>query len=251
MSGGRHCRRLLTGGERVSIDNARRTAQIRGLPYRSGLVYVNVIGITASKDRVESGEYSVRRSPQPNQSGHQHDHTLSYSLGGVPLSVNGVTTRLAIANAAQQWRDRPLVVVCRDPCAGNDDEKVVPVKLKRADGCHSGIACLKGAGGNIETHVGNRDLIIEWPPISKTVPLIAWTRNKDLHYEPHPDDSSVTLIYLDAIVLHEFGHALGMTHWPRSYKALMHPGTNSAVMTQTDRDGLHSIYESHTSMKGW
>ena len=167
------------------------------------------------------------------------------------LSVNGVTTRLAISNAAQQWRDRPLVVVCTDPCAGNDDEKVVAVKLKRSNGCSQGIACLKRSSGNIEDHVGNHDLIIEWPPVSKSGLQVIWTRIPGDHYKLHPDGNGVRWVYLDAVVLHEFGHALGMKHWPKTYVAVMQENTNSAVMTQTDRDGLHSIYESHTSMKGW
>ena len=247
------------GQRRVIIDHAARTAEVRGLPYGDGgPIKLRVTGVTANNRRVTSADYTVARSPRPNVSGHQHDHTAAYRFtSSVDFSVAGTRLRAAIGAAASEWTRRPFVWVCRDPCASNSG-RVIPVELhKNKPNACGGLACLTNVGKKtIKTHVSdnNRKLKVEDPPVGSD-PNVKWfwTRVEDDHLDPvNPADLAANQwwLFIDAVMIHELGHALGLKDItdPNSIMDTTVPVTS---IQPVDDNRLYKLYESHTAGAGW
>ena len=244
-----------TVGPRVIINHAARTAEVRGLHYQSGPIRLTVTGVTARNQSVESEIYSVRRGARPNVSGHQHDHTVAYRWGsGVVSSTVATTLKAVVATAASAWTTRPFVKVCKDPCASNSG-RVIPVQLyENRNGCRSGVACLSSAGRKtIETHVSDRDrrLKVEFPPIVDGQITWVWTRTASLNKgEVDSNDPYTLYLHLDAVVIHELGHALGLKDISDT-NSVMDTGIHQTSIQPVDDNRLYKLYESHTAGEGW
>ena len=71
------------------------------------------------------------------------------------------------------------------------------------------------------------------------------TRNRSFHNDPVPGTSQ-KYYYLDKMILHEFGHALGLGHFGTGIM-----NSYGFVITSSDRTRLEEMYENHTKNEGW
>ena len=148
-------------------------------------------------------------------------------------------------------------------------------------GCGSGYACVDDAPGpsgraEVGSHMTNMDMIFENPAYSCStvhpvtgnpapvcdpadVTEYVWTDNQaDHNTQVNPLDNTVRFIYIRWIMLHEFGHTLGLpdfysggghTNYDPNLAgetAIMNLPWDATRIRQTDRYQLDAIYRTHT-----
>ena len=191
--------------------------------------------------------------------GHQADHTVKYLEGAITQVAGRDIIRDAIDDAASDWntamgRDFEL---CRDSAVcnrKNSDGGVVTIMTvapsSRVDvnsGCGKGYACVRSDTESQSTgpgaHMVDMTMIFENPayicsvgqspcPSSSSSEYI-WTDVEGDHGRPvSPPDTSVIYMYIGYIMLHEFGHTLGLPDFYIIRPLADHPATNYDV-------GLH------------
>ena len=95
-------------GPRAIVDNANRTADVRGFIYRQNTtITFRVTGITSSGFERVSAEFAVDRSSRPEAAGHLHDHALAYNLSRLSTIGLGADIAAAAQEAAAAWNRRP------------------------------------------------------------------------------------------------------------------------------------------------
>ena len=241
-------------GPRVITDHANRTADVRGLPHSTTTpVSFRITGVTASDVERTSAEVTITQRPAPQAIGHQHDHTVAYDLSRLPTSGLGHTIGSLAVGAADAWDRLPLVQLCSPDCPENSDRAIIYVELHEnsPNACRSRVACVEWLS-TIEDRIATTTMIYENPPYSSSGTQWQWTRHESLHRQLDIS-SGLRWLYLDAVVLHEFGHTLGLpdVEKPSHYVGIMRKGVPTTEMTNYDRSLLRQLYESHTPGEGW
>ena len=206
------------------------------------------------------------RAPKVEQFGHQADHVVKFMTGTISNSI----IENAIADAVANWNKAIGALgkdleICESCGAKNADTFTVTIKtVADSQGCDTSFACVDpGASGiGSDGHLGNLTMIFEDPPWTGSQgagTLWQWTddpSNQEGHKVPNTGTGSNNPPRLwadvDRIMLHEFGHTLGlhdfyndpyMENQPRFKDAVMHTG---ATITLEDLAQLKAIYLLHT-----
>ena len=206
-------------------------------PYGSGHLFSEWSGVVS---------YSA---PTPTHWwGHQADHTVKYAPGAIgnPVIEDAIVRAVRAWNSKMASLGKGLTI-CSACGISNRDGFTVTIKAVNNknnatgppnsdpnEGCGSSYACIKpGSGGTSSSgpgdHMGIMYMVFEDPPWSaaqnppRTGPWIhtenLWTANKSLngHSVPcnAPPAACATMptrlyVYVDRVMLHEFGHTLGL-----------------------------------------
>ena len=220
---------------------------MRGLKHSVGqLTFFRITGFTRANFRRTSAKFSLLQDPAPISSGHQHDHTVAYSV-----SPHGVETldgwlRYETGNEAAKWNALPLVHMCETTACTTNMSGVVTLEAQAAQCSIPAVACVP-IFPTIEPHIGDETIRFERNPISeRTGPdlLWRWTRVEARHKAFTDATQTRRYLYLNAVILHELGHVLGLNH--ATYASIMNSNIATVEMTDADKKLLEKIYESHT-----
>ena len=170
--------------------------------------------------------------------GHQADHNVRYVEGSISARA---INKFALADAASEWNSK-MRGLGKDIriCAGCTDNGTVEITTASIDtnstssidatdptkGCGMSYACVKGktatqsSGSGPGVHMEDMYMVFEDPPQSAEKPdrqpwkytTWAWTTIEGVHGTKVPGTSNPTkyFLYLPPVMLHEFGHTLGL-----------------------------------------
>lgn len=263
----------LTGGSssglRVLINSANTTAVVRGLPQNSGNLYFKITATAADERTATSATGEVLRSAQPKAYGHQHDHVASYSLSNLQTGSVDTMAKAAARHADQDWSGNARahgVDICEGSCSANADMHVITVKLRHSgdptenDACGSSIACVGpfALNATVEDHLGSAALTIEEPPYEGTkmsgdIRRFKWTRDASVNLKPTGGPQMERWRFIDAVMVHEFGHILGLPDFSaaETHLGVMKKFDVYQSVTVADVELVREIYENHAPNAGW
>ena len=226
----------------------------------------------------------VDTAPEPTHWwGHQADHKVKYAKGNI--ANNLIEDR--IAPAASAWNSETASLgkgleICTGAGCINPDGFTVTIKtvnnknnavgkasVDPNEGCGRSRACVKpvGNGGTNASaapglHMENMFMVFEDPPwfaeaVKRGMSTVwvrteyAWTDDEDLNGEKVTGSGSpgVFYVYVDRVMLHEFGHTLGLPDFYNDKTGLMR--YSDAVMDtgleihEEDINQLRAIYVLH------
>ena len=168
--------------------------------------------------------------------GYQRDHVAQYRIGVTPTPVPGSTHDPSVivpasyGIAAKAWNDAishswPNVTVCERGVScptDHDDQQTITINTvdnSNGNHCQGRVACLGSHPGphigslQIKVGMGNRTKLIITDqlgnPIREEEYTIVWTNN-DQEQDIRNSTTKERLIYLPGIMMHEFGHVLGL-----------------------------------------
>ena len=269
----------------VNHGTDKKRLHIDGLPYNARYTFniyaVNVTPVeTVKSDKPATLSFTI---PEPHYWwGHQADHTVKYEKGTISNSfIEG-----AIKSGAEAWNTRMghNLLICDDETMGIScnsrmmDGGIVTIKTVAATrdtpsaGCgKNSMACVDPDGnGNPPSspalapgrHMLNMDMVFEAPGFScpegkpKCTDAeqlrILWTNDSGRHGDPGTLDKPSVYVYVNYIMIHEFGHTLGVPDFYNDDKhglkdvknAVMYdPGVGK--VTDEDLKQLNAIYRHH------
>ncbi len=265
----------LDWGPRADVNADATKADIRGIPVHPTVhhvdmpYYVRVRGVTATNRKSKwSNAIPIMRSRHYYHAyGHQHDHKATYTLDGLSSADRQLLATVS-AQAARRW-DSGIVQVCEDPCGGGNDDLITSVfdnklgKPIRAlpgvrdnDLCGESVACVANAQKHLGLHL--RGLVIQyerpaiWHGGQNPAHHHIWTDdiNRDGLWTQSAANLDETYIYLLPIVLHEFGHTLGLWDYSPAHDGVM-SNKGYVLPTAADWNRLKELYKDHTANQGW
>ena len=161
--------------------------------------------------------------------GHQQDHVVQYRVGAMPTPTPGpndpsVVVPTAIPIAASAWNDAvsnawPNVTVCDRGVSCptvHDDQQTITINTVDNSGgnhCNNRVACVSPRPG---PHIGNREMKISLGFTEEltvrgvtNIYEVVWTN--DHSRDRVANQAALILpVYLPSVLMHEFGHALGL-----------------------------------------
>ena len=210
--------------------------------------------------------------------GHQADHNVKYEIdSGLPVVISqSIGPAVSTWNNAISGLNQGLNICEGMTCS---DDHIVLVKTTSREnksttithdpdkGCGKSNACVKfefdtegDSDGGVGDHMGNMTMAYENPPWT------AWEVSKDnwVHQEwewtdissDHnmliPSSTTIRFYYVDRVMVHEFGHTLGLPDFYTDEKsglkgltdAVMH--TSRLTIHAEDINQLRAIYFGHT-----
>ena len=201
--------------------------------------------------------------------GHQGDHTVLWEIGSSEVPVNIMpplpakledpenTFVKGIPIGADAWDDIEGMSVC-NPCRSNDDEFVVTINAAYSDDCVIGSACVDPgttdpADGHRSPHFRNLTMTFEHNVVVGPRRMF-WTLDSNLNNEDVPMTmGNYGYYYIGWVMIHEFGHTLGIGDFYRSRQfqhlpSVMnrHDAPGSRSPTINDRKHLREIYRAHS-----
>ena len=215
-------------------------------------------------------------APKPTDSGHQADHTVKYE---VPTPIANSVVMGAIPTAVSAWNSEMARLgkglnICTGNGCNNPDGYTMTIKavdnkndaLTFSDdideGCGPSRACVKSTvrGG----HMSEMHMVFEDPPwyAQKVkdglwrVREYVWTKDKYKNGKLIPCLAAATpcaaryYVYVDRVMLHEFGHTLGLSDFYNDDETGLIDLTNAVmytgfVLTGEDLKQLEAIYLLH------
>ena len=257
----------------IAFTNA--SADITGLVPDSRYTF-KVVATNRFGDSPESDGLRARTPDLEYWWGHQADHTAKYAKGTIGSSI----IEDAIQDAAEDWNNEMVVLnkglkICDDvdiSCGGtNADGGIVTIqtasttRASDSGGCGASFACVQpGTDGNSSgpgKHMLNMTMVFEQPgfqcdndPCSIQSEVL-WTDVRSMH-RTQPMSSTVAnpqlYIFIDYIMLHEFGHTLGLpdfyadTTGLKNVVAIMNDSGAARNVKDEDIEQLRAIYILHT-----
>ena len=194
--------------------------------------------------------------------GHQQDHTVSYMVA--PMSAtpdpgfpNPATIfPPAVPTAVAAWNARISAdgfLICKAGTGScdqtNADGHTMTVRLLATPNACGGIACVRPQVGGIANHRGDGEIILEERPVDSTnskVPhvMYQWTDVPRLHNTYVPWLRGQKWVYVGTVLIHEFGHPLGLPHDVPTPSVMANSWTYPNIR-QNDVDYLRKIYSGH------
>ena len=225
-----------------------------------------------------------REAPTPSLwLGHQSDHTVKYALGTIGNSI----IQNSISPAAAAWNSKLAglgkgLTICLNCGTSNSDGFTVTIKTVNNkndaggnanfdpdEGCARSRACAKPDLSSLSdldgspgpgAHLGNMHIIFEDPPMRATQDSSGMWKNKEYMWTAIEslDGTKVTsipsrdvyYIYVGRVMIHEFGHTLGLPDFPGDTTGL---ASLPAIMNMSyeiedeDIEQLKAIYLLHNS----
>lgn len=215
---------------------------------------------------------------------HQEDRTVGYSIGRMPpepeipdpeLDLGGTVPEdhpsklmpRVVGKGLKTWNgvgssEWPHIKFCKDPCIENSDGHVIEIKAGLANECRHARACFEGYF--TITPDGHRHLAmgVVWLEQPATLEdgrgmvqkYLVWTEDPDKHNQEAPGympSNPKHWWFLLPTVLHELGHALGMTDLYKAPLAnrydgylMADPGLSEDI-PPGDRNYLKQIYRQY------
>ena len=227
-----------------------------GITYEHQVKSVNAAGPSGWSASIKTDLSLIAR-------GHQQDHTVRYLVApmlatpepGIPNPA--IIIPPVVPTAVAAWNARISadgLLICKGETGScdqtNADEKTVTIRLVTNSYACGGTACVQPPVAGLSNHRGHGDLIIEERPIDSTKPrlphqLYRWTDDPSLNNEevvefvPH-----LLWKYVGAVLMHEFGHTLGLPHDVPA-PSIMPVSKRSLTIQQNDIDYLRKIYSGH------
>ena len=246
--------------ENVTVDITGTQAVVGNLRYSATYEYqvrsVNAAGPSVWSDTLKTA------LPSLVVRGHQHDHTVRYEVA--PMSATpepgfpnpAIIIPTVVPTAVAAWNAKMSAhgfLICKGETGScdqtNADEKTITVRLvTNSDACR-GTACVEPPVAGLSNHRGHGDIIIEERPIDSTKPKFAhlryrWTDVPSLHNEDVEGSPDHRWRYVGAVLMHEFGHTLGLPHDVPA-PSIMPDSGRSLNIQQNDIDYLRKIYSGH------
>ena len=253
------------GDERFRLASSN-SADVRGLTWnRLALrptIELKIVGRVG--DLVaESETYTLTRQ-RPVVSGHMPDHTVQYTTAVLPDSPLGTMIDDASSTASEWVAGYDYLWMCSTACDENTDRKVVTLKVADS-GCDGNPACVTNPHPYRGTVLGSpeleldrlRDLLLLSVAAADAIDY-AWTNDETEHGKT--DDDGNKLLWVKAVVRHEFGHTFGLLDTPaNTYVGLMDASNiiskkyPDAILTiqETDYRILEQLYKGHTPDQDW
>ena len=244
---------ITIAGSQAVIGNLR-----YGATYEHQVRSVNAAGPSGWSTSVRTDDLSSLPAR-----GHQQDHTVRYLVA--PMSATpepgfpnpATIIPAAVPTAVAAWNARISAhgfLICKggtERCdeTNNTDEKTVTIRLVADDDACRGTACVEPPVAGISNHRGHGDLILEERPVDTTkapvqVIRYRWTDVPILHKVDVPQYPGVLWRYVGAVLMHEFGHTLGLPHDVPA-PSIMPLSGRSLTIQQNDIDYLRKIYSGH------
>ena len=258
----------------IAFTNA--STDITGLVPESRYTF-KVVATNRFGDSPESDGLRARTPDLEYSWGHQADHTAKYAKGTIGSSI----IEDAIQDAAEDWNNEIVVLnkglkICDDvdiSCGGaNTDggiatiQTVSTTRANNSGGCGDSYACVQpGTDGNSSgpgKHMVNMTMVFEEPGFQcdnnacSIQSQIVWT-DVSISHATRPPSSTVAnpqlYIFIDWIMLHEFGHTLGLpdfyadTSTLQGQIAIMNEHWVAQDIKDKDIEQLRAIYILHTS----
>ena len=244
---------ITIAGSQAVIGNLR-----YGATYEHQVRSVNAAGPSGWSTSVRTDDLSSLPAR-----GHQQDHTVRYLVApmsatpepGFPNPATIIQT--AVPTAVAAWNARISAhgfLICKEGTQGcddqtNADEKTVTIRLVADEDACGGTACVEPPVAGLSNHRGHGDLIIEERPVDSTKPrlphqLYRWTDVPSLHNEDVEGSPDHRWKYVGAVLMHEFGHTLGLPHDVPA-PSIMPLSKRSLTIQQNDVDYLRKIYSGH------
>ena len=193
---------------------------------------------------------------------HRNDHRVVYFIQGTLANGNidekqmfpakagmtpseALTTALNYQNAAKAWQNVPSSgVTLARLLSGSSADVIISGYWDPGPGhedvCTGSVACVFPAG--TYPHLGNGQVfLIEDPPRWPKDPperVRAWTTSFSA-WKSKPTKS----VYLPGVLMHEFGHTLGLGHSADADAVMGHAGR--VDLSNTDAQGLRATYAHH------
>ena len=172
-------------------------------------------------------------APKPTDSGHQADHTVKYE---VPTPIANSVVMGAIPTAVSAWNSEMARLgkglnICTGNGCNNPDGFTMTINTvdnkndaldnpedsdDPHEGCGPSRACVKSTvrGG----HKSEMHMVFEDPPIYAEevttdvwrLQTYVWTKDKSKNGAMVPGFPTLLYVYVGRIMLHEFGHTLGL-----------------------------------------
>ena len=197
--------------------------------------------------------------------GHQRDHTVRYLVApmsatpepGLPNPATIIPS--AVPTAVSAWNAMIAahgLVICKGgtgSCDERNTDGTITVRLvTSSDACRSS-ACVQPPVGGISNHRGDEEMILEERPIDSKDPRVPnrhyrWTDVPSLNNTFVSLPSQVRQVrwkYVGAVLIHEFGHPLGLPDRIVPAPSVMTDPDNVMNVTQNDVDYLRKIYSGH------
>ena len=220
-----------------------------------------------------------REAPEPSLWwGHQADHNVKYTLGTIGNSVieNAISPAVAAWNSKLPELGKGLRICSGDSCIDSftvtiktvdNNNRSTAATAEPDEGCGPPRACMKRVGGGGESagpgrHMENMHIVFEDPPwfAAQDPPEMGpwkhteymWTADRNLNGRKVNSirDRDVYYVYVGRVMLHEFGHTLGLPDFyndKTGLKALQAIMNEDFVIGDEDLAQLEAIYLLHSS----
>ena len=227
-------------------------------------------GRTYDSNRFGNAAVVTGASACPRSLGHQRDNTIAWTEGTYPrqnpsslpehMEDPYTVFTTGIAPGASAWNGIAVVTVCKDGCGSNNDT-IITVSKGGADKCGDSSACFEptysgtsqGRSGNRARHILGGTVYFEYPG-EREGKDVYWTTNSSLMDDPVPGrEDEAVYIYINAISVHEFGHAVGIADIVTNSSIFgvmemnMRDPYRYHTPTSADRKHARAIYHGHAS----
>ena len=272
-------------GPRAFIHNPPTSADIRGIPLtpdvlrpdgRANPFYIRIQGVTADGQRSEwSQAREIPRTAYFYQAGgHQHDHSVVYSVSGLGSGYTDTIIADASHLAARIWNSGNVVRICEGQCNPGESDHVARIETEYTRGlfdsrinvfgnikCGVSVACVHYTGIHLGHHLGNMTVWFEDPPVYGRGTMgdpfrhRLWTDMARYHgkWTGNLSNLDEKWKYATPTAIHELGHLLGLPDFKphKPHAGIMKSSNTYSTVQTADWILLRNMYKHHVENQGW